>query len=141
FAPFGILRHRRERSAGKELIARYRIRPPSLDHSLESLSGGNQQKVIIARVIRSAPKVMLLDEPTQGVDVGSRAHIHRYLREAAADGTAVVVVISDLDELSNLCNRIVVIRDGVTRGELSGEEIDSDAVFTAVCGRAEPLDV
>jgi ABC-type sugar transport system ATPase subunit len=87
------------------------------------LSGGNQQKVILARCLRRRPRILLLDEPTQGVDVGARAEIHRLIRVAVAAGACALVVSSDLEELAGLANRVVGLAGGGLTGEVSGADI------------------
>ena len=90
-----------------------------------SLSGGNQRKVVLAKWLRVRPRVLLLDEPTQGVDVQAKAIIHRLAREAASDGAAVVIASSDDAELCACCDRVIELRDGRITGELRGDEIQA----------------
>ncbi len=119
-----LLDGRAERRAATEAVERYAIRTSSIEAPLRSLSGGNQQKVIIARWLRRKPRVLLLDEPTQGVDVRSRADIHRFIREATNEGAAALVASSDLEELGVLCDRVLVLSGGRIAGELAGESLD-----------------
>lgn len=109
-------RYKLDRNAARAdcgvLLRMYKIRAHSEAQTLATLSGGNQQKVILARWLRKRPKVLLLDEPTQGVDVGARAQIHEFIRQSAATGTAVLVVASDLDELLQLADRVIVLCAG-----------------------------
>lgn len=98
----------------------------SLDQSVESLSGGNQQKIVIGRWLGEETKVLLLDEPTRGVDVGARGEIYKIIRDLAATGMSVVLVSSDTPELIGLSHRVLVIRGGAITGELSRKELDSD---------------
>ena len=104
------------------------MRPPNGEALIGQLSGGNQQKVVMARWFRCRPKVLVLDEPTQGVDIGSKADIHRLIDQAAADGTATVVCTSDSAELERLCSRVIVLQRGVVIGELLGAEITSERI-------------
>jgi ribose transport system ATP-binding protein len=106
------LRHGRERRDARALIGRFGIRPGSDEPPGGTLSGGNQQKVVLARWLRREPAVLLLDEPTQGVDISARAAIYEHVRESAARGTAVLVVASDFDELAHVVDRAVVLRGG-----------------------------
>ena len=100
----------------------------TLDQSAESLSGGNQQKIVIGRWLGNETKVLLLDEPTRGVEVGARGEIYKIIRDLAASGLSVVLVSSDTPELIGLSHRVLVIRGGAITGELSRGELDSDEV-------------
>lgn len=112
FWRFPALRHRREATSARQDIQDYRIKTPSDRQEFVYLSGGNQQKVIMARWLGRRPRVLLLDEPSQGVDVGARHQIHEAVRTAAASGTAVLVVSSDFEELVSLADRVAVLADG-----------------------------
>ncbi|MBI5090550.1 MAG: sugar ABC transporter ATP-binding protein, partial [Actinobacteria bacterium] len=98
------LHHARERMDAMHLIDQLDIRPRSDEPAIGSLSGGNQQKAVLARWLRRSPRMLLLDEPTQGVDVGARASIHRHVRAAAAAGAAALYVSSDFEELALVCD-------------------------------------
>jgi ribose transport system ATP-binding protein len=87
------------------------------------MSGGNQQKVVMARWMRREPQLLLLDEPTQGVDVGARAEIWQLVRDAVDQGAASLVVSSDMEELPRVCDRVLVLRQGVIVSELSGDDL------------------
>jgi ribose transport system ATP-binding protein len=115
-----------ERSANNRLLARYLIKTSGLDAVMSSLSGGNQQKVILARWMRRAPRVMLLDEPTQGVDVGARAEIYALVRDAVAAGAAALVVASDFEELAHVCDRVLVLRRGHLIADVPANQLDAD---------------
>jgi ABC-type sugar transport system ATPase subunit len=95
------------------------------------LSGGNQQKVVIGRWLLRAPEVLILDEPTRGVDIGARAEIHRLIRALASDGTAVIVISSEPDELPDLADRVLVMSEGRIVGEFAGHAITREAIVTA----------
>jgi ABC-type sugar transport system ATPase subunit len=101
------------------------------------LSGGNQQKAVLARWMHRKPAVVLLDEPTQGVDIGARAEIHRLIKIAAANGAAFVVVSSDVDELAVLCDRVIGMVRGVTQGEITGEGMTPKDLELLAYGRNE----
>jgi ribose transport system ATP-binding protein len=92
------------------------------------LSGGNQQKIVIAKWLRTTPRVLLLDEPTQGVDVGAKASIHALVRQAADQGAAVVLASSDDEEIGDTCDRVLVLRDGRLAGELVGDEVSMETL-------------
>jgi ribose transport system ATP-binding protein len=119
----GRFRHRRERDDARTDIAAMKIRAPATTASLLQLSGGNQQKVVLDRWLRRRTQVLLLDEPTQGVDIASRAEIYQLVRRAVADGAAAILVSSDFEELAHVSDRVLVLaggrvvaqREGVTR--------------------------
>jgi len=95
----------------------------------DSLSGGNQQKVVLAKWLATSPKILLLDEPTKGVDVGAKFEIHEIVRKQAAAGLACLVVSSDLPEVLSLCDRIVVMREGHMQGDMTGHLATEEAVM------------
>ena len=102
------------------------VQPPLLDRRMEKFSGGNQQKAVLARWLRTEPKVLLLDEPTQGVDVGAKAAIYQRIADAANDGMAVLVASSDAEELTHLCDRVLVMRAGMVTTELFGDNLTEE---------------
>ncbi|EFC80047.1 ATP-binding cassette domain-containing protein [Parafrankia sp. EUN1f] len=122
----GWMRAGRERRDTRELASAFRVRTPSVETPLAALSGGNQQKVVLARWLRRTPSLLLLDEPTQGVDVVARADIYRAVRDSAAAGCAVLVASSDFDELARLCDRVVVLRAGRAAVTVPAEELSAD---------------
>ena len=91
---------------------RFNIKARSLNQEIQFLSGGNQQKVILARWLMRSPLVLLLDDPTAGIDIGAKAEIHELIRALARDGVTVIVVSSEFPELLDLCHRVLVVRDG-----------------------------
>jgi len=107
-----LYRHRLERSDAQRSISDFLIRVVSDAQPVETLSGGNQQKVVMARWLRRRPKVLLLDEPTQGVDVGARAEIYQLIRQATEQGTSVILVVSEPEELAHASDRVAVLRGG-----------------------------
>jgi ABC-type sugar transport system ATPase subunit len=108
-----------ERDTAAALLARWRIKAASVDAVPGALNGGNQQKAVAAKWLAMEPRVLLLDEPTKGVDVGAKYEIHEMIREVAARGGAVLIASSDLPELLALADRILVMREGRLRGEVS----------------------
>ena len=117
-AAWGLVKLPEERSLAQKFFDRMRVKAPSLDAPTQGLSGGNQQKLVIAKWLAAETEILLVDEPTRGVDVGAKAEIHDLLRGLAADGKAVIVVSSDLPELLGLATRILVMREGSLAGEL-----------------------
>jgi ribose transport system ATP-binding protein len=132
FSRLGVLRRRAERVAVEQLIEQLRIRTPSLDQPIEFLSGGNQQKVSVARSFLRKPSVILAYEPTQGVDVGSRVDIYRALRMRTAEGAALLVKSSDPIELSGLCDRVLVMSRGTVVEEIPGHELNETRIVEAI---------
>lgn len=123
------LHKNRERKHGKEWFARLSVRPATaIDEPLGTFSGGNQQKILFAKWLSQAPAVFLLDEPTQGVDVGAKADLHRELMAAAQHGAAVVISSSDLDELADLSDRVVVMSQGRIAAELAGADVSPRSI-------------
>ncbi|MCW4385187.1 sugar ABC transporter ATP-binding protein [Salinibacterium sp. SYSU T00001] len=121
--PFGNILMKEERDETDGAMAAYQVRPPLAEQKFTLFSGGNQQKVVIARALRDDPSLLLLDEPTQGVDIGAKATIYETIDAAAARGTAVLVSSSDDKELMRLCDRVIVMRDGRMAAELSGANL------------------
>jgi ribose transport system ATP-binding protein len=132
FSRFGVLRRGVERAEVEALIERLEIRTPWLDQPVEFLSGGNQQKVSVARSFLRKPSVILAYEPTQGVDVGSRIDIYNALRARADSGAALLVKSSDPIELSGLCDRVFVMSRGTIIEELPGDELDETRIVEAI---------
>jgi ABC-type sugar transport system ATPase subunit len=112
-----------ERCSCEEAVERFEVRCPGLDGEMALLSGGNQQKVVLARWLASGTRLLLLDEPTQGVDVGARAEIYQYIKTAAEHGLAAIVASSDTDELIALCDRVIVLAGGHITAEARDEQI------------------
>ena len=118
-----------ERREALTWFERLGVRPAeAVDRPLESFSGGNQQKILFGKWLRRRPDVLLLDEPTQGVDVGAKAVLHRRLVEAAAAGAAVVISSSDVDELAAICRRVLVCRQGRLAADLHGDDVTVRAI-------------
>ncbi|MBN9193912.1 sugar ABC transporter ATP-binding protein [Microbacterium sp.] len=122
----GFFRRRAERADSAGLMERFRIASPGPDAPIRALSGGNQQKAVLARWLRTGPRVVLLDEPTQGVDVVARAEIHSLVRAHVRSGCAALVASSDFDELLHLCDRILVLRGGRVAEERDASDLDAD---------------
>ena len=98
------------------------------------MSGGNQQKVAIAKCLDTAPEIFIFDEPTRGVDVGARREIYDFVHDLAAKGCACLLISSDLEELLGLCSRVMVIRNGALAGEVSGEEVTEQHIIRKAAG-------
>src|SRR5262249_36878271 len=122
------LSRRAEVAECKDWIDRLAIRTSGTEAMIGSLSGGNQQKVLFGKALRLAPKVLLLDEPTQGIDVGAKDQIHRLIDAAAAGGMATLVSSTDTDELVRLCHRVIVLANGRIRATLVGDQITTEQI-------------
>jgi ribose transport system ATP-binding protein len=131
FATLGFIRRRDELSSSQEFVDRFSIKTPSLRHKVEYLSGGNQQKVLLARWLMKKLQVIILDEPTRGIDVGAKAEIHKLIDELATDGLAVLVLTSEMPELLGVSDRILVMSGGRITGELVNEEATQEKVLAA----------
>jgi ribose transport system ATP-binding protein len=132
FSLRGFLKRRRERRDVTDLVEQLEIRTPSIEQPVEFLSGGNQQKVSVARSFFKEPSVILAYEPTQGVDVGSRFDIYKALRARTDKGTALLVKSSDPIELSGLCDRVLVMSRGQIIEEIPGDELDELRIVEAM---------
>jgi ribose transport system ATP-binding protein len=115
-------------------MTRLRIKASSPDQLVGDLSGGNQQKVLLARLLATGPKVLLLDEPTRGIDVGAKAEVQSLIDELAAEGLGVVLVSSDAEELIEGADRVVVLRDGVVVGILTGDAVTTEDLLDKIAG-------
>ena len=131
---FRPISRRRQEAIVDELIGRLGIRTPDGEKPIEQLSGGNQQKALLARWLAAEPKLLLLDEPTRGVDIGSRTEIQGLIRQLADDGMAFVVASSELEEVVQVADQVLVLRDRHLVGSLHGEEIEEDAVMDLIAG-------
>ena len=129
-----LLDRRQERRLGEDLITRLRIVTRSLREDVETLSGGNQQKILLGRWLAAEPSVLILDEPTQGIDVGAKAEIHRLVAELAASGMGILLITSDLQELVAMSDRVIVMHRGRVVRELTRGEITEEAVIAHAAG-------
>ncbi|MFE6066405.1 sugar ABC transporter ATP-binding protein [Streptomyces sp. NPDC056525] len=126
---FRFVRRGAERALAREYATRLRVRTPSVEHEVRTLSGGNQQKVVLARWLARKPKVLILDEPTRGIDVGAKAEIYQIVAGLAAEGVAVLVISSELPELLGLADRVVVMQGGRITGALDHADATEEAVL------------
>ncbi|NEK56397.1 sugar ABC transporter ATP-binding protein [Geodermatophilus sabuli] len=128
----GRLQGGRLRELVRRQLERFDVRPRNGNALMGTLSGGNAQKVVMAKWLEINPRLLLLHEPTQGVDVAARAEIYRLIREASTGGMATVWVSSDFEELATVCDRVLVVADGEVRAELTGDEVTDEAISSAV---------
>jgi ABC-type sugar transport system ATPase subunit len=127
----------KERKEASDLFAQLRVRTPTMDAVVAGLSGGNQQKVVLAKWLAAKPQILILDEPTRGVDVGAKAEIHALIGQLAASGTAILVISSELPEVLTLSERILVLRDGRLVGELPRVAATQESLMRMMAGLAE----
>jgi ribose transport system ATP-binding protein len=137
FSRFGFIQAAREEEAARESIARLGIKTPDTRAAAPSLSGGNQQKIVLAKWLLTDPKIMLLDEPTKGIDVKGKAEIYRLIEELAARGLGVILVSSELPELLALSDRIIVLREGRLAGALDRSEATEERIIELATLRNE----
>ena len=129
FARFGVLRGGARRAEAQKYASDLQIRPPNIQTPMANLSGGNQQKVVIARWLATGARVLMFDEPTRGVDVGAKAEIYRIMRELCAQGLAILMISSELTEVVGMADRVIVMREGRVAGELQGEEATEESIM------------
>ncbi len=110
-------------------VDRFRIKTPSIEQLVGLLSGGNQQKVVLAKWLATEPRMLIVDEPTRGVDVGTKAEIYGLMRELARGGLAILVISSDLPEVLTISDRILVMRGGMLAGEISFDEASEERIM------------
>lgn len=126
-----------ERSAVRSAIQSVDLRPPDPDRAYELLSGGNKQKTILAKWLNTSPKLLVLDDPTSGVDIGARHAIYDLVRERTEQGVSVVICSSDVEDLVGVCDRVVALVAGKVTGSLSGDEITEEALLDAILRAAD----
>ncbi len=135
--PLGFLDRAREMADAARFAAEMRIKAAGLAAPVGTLSGGNQQKVMLAKWLNTAPRLLIVDEPTRGIDIGAKAEVHRILRDLAGRGVAVLAISSDLPEVLSLADRVLVMREGRLVGEVPGEVATEEAVMRIAVGARE----
>ena len=120
------------KKASEDYREKFAIKTPNLEQKVKNLSGGNQQKVILARWMATNPKVLILDEPTRGIDVGAKAEIQRLMMEMCGEGVSVIFISSELDEIIRCSNRIIIMRDREKVGEVDGETCTQDQILSII---------
>jgi len=132
----GFIRRRAERTLAHKYADRLRVKSPSIEATISGLSGGNQQKVALAKWLARECDVLIVDEPTRGVDVGAKAEIHNLLDELACQGLALLVISSELPEVMNLSRRLLVLREGRVNGELQRDAFNQATILRLMAGLA-----
>jgi rhamnose transport system ATP-binding protein len=131
----GLIRGGAEKRLAQEWATRLQLKFHDIDDPVAFLSGGNQQKVVLAKWLATEPKVLIVDEPTRGIDVGTKAEVHRLLSELAGRGVAVLMISSELPEVLGMADRVLVMHEGRLTGELSRAEADEERVMRAATGQ------
>ena len=137
YSPRGVLRVGEMRKDSEDQREKLRIKTPSLSQLIKNLSGGNQQKALISRWLLTVPDVLMIDEPTRGIDVGAKSEIHRLMSMLAQEGKAIIMVSSELPEVLGMSDRILVMHEGRISGELSREEANQESVMHLATGGDE----
>jgi rhamnose transport system ATP-binding protein len=135
--PAGILRPRAERALSSRFMEQLRIKAKSPAQVVRSLSGGNQQKVVLAKWLATEPRILILDEPTHGVDVGTKADVHRTISQLAAQGLSILLISSELPEILGMSDRVLVMREGRLVAELDRQRATPERVISAAAGMVE----
>ena len=134
-----LVRPSKERSLTQGYAERFDVRMAGVDQAVGALSGGNQQKVVLAKWLATQPRVLILDEPTRGIDIGAKVEVHRIIAELAASGLAIVIISSDLPEVLAMSDRIVVLHEGRVGAEIARADASEERVMFAATGQADPV--
>jgi rhamnose transport system ATP-binding protein len=132
----GLVRQRKEIATAEEFQEKLSIRTPSVRANVDKLSGGNQQKVMLSKWLNAHPKLLILDEPTRGIDVGAKAEVHHMVNDLAAEGLGIILISSDLPEVLAMSDRILVMREGKQMGIFVREEATQENIMTAAMGQS-----
>jgi monosaccharide-transporting ATPase len=135
--PLRLLPRKEQERLSEHYINALKIKTPSVETPIQNLSGGNQQKVLLARWLSMQPKLIILDEPTRGIDVGAKAEIEKLVETLREQGMAILFISSDMEELARVCQRLTVLRDRKKVGELSGENIQVDRIMNIIAHHDE----
>jgi ribose transport system ATP-binding protein len=130
----GFIQHKKTRQTAEHYSQQFAIKAPSLDSELQFLSGGNQQKVYLAKWMDTQPDILILDEPTRGVDINTKKDIYHFIHKLTEQGKAVIIISSEMEELIGLAHRVLVIREGKIAGQLSGDEIEEQKIMFLAAG-------
>ena len=132
---FGLIQTREEEVTANHYRERLSIRAPSIHHEVAMLSGGNQQKVMLSKWLNTRPQILILDEPTRGIDVGAKAEVHQIINELAAQGLGIIMISSDMPEVLAMSDRILVMREGRYMGVFTRKEATQETILTAAMGQ------
>src|SRR6187549_2863965 len=137
YSPLGWLNRKTEQQVAEEGVRRLRTKTPSIKQAVINLSGGNQQKVVLAKWLAMSPRVLILDEPTRGIDVGAKAEIYRHMQALADAGMAILMVSSDMPEVIGMSDRVVVMHERRIRGILPREALTQERIASLMTGRTD----
>ncbi|MGH2535073.1 MAG: sugar ABC transporter ATP-binding protein [Thermomicrobiales bacterium] len=138
---WGLIDRRRERRTAQELATRLQVRAASIDQIAAELSGGNQQKVVLAKWLATNPSILILDEPTRGIDIGTKAEVHRIISRLAAQGMAILLISSELPEVLGMADRILVMHEGRITRRFDRGDVDQERIMFAATGQERPVRV
>jgi ribose transport system ATP-binding protein len=130
----GLVNKAAETTKAKEMCARLNVKAPSVESKAANLSGGNQQKVVLAKWLSLEPKLLIFDEPTRGIDVGAKSEIYQLMRDLAASGVAIVMISSDMEEVLGESDRVAVMHEGAITGILDRADANEEAVMRLAVG-------
>ena len=130
----GMIDKKKEIRQSIEYVEKLQVKSHGVETAISKLSGGNQQKVLISKLLSAGPKVIILDEPTRGIDVGAKLEIHRFIRRMSDEGIVVVLISSELPEIVGMCDRVVVMHEGRISGELAGRDVSETAIIHLAAG-------
>jgi rhamnose transport system ATP-binding protein len=134
----GLVKKRDEAATAEEFRDRLSIRTPSVKVEVDKLSGGNQQKVMLSKWLNAEPILLILDEPTRGIDVGAKAEVHHMINDLATQGLGIILISSDLPEVLAMSDRVLVMREGRQMGIFDREEATQEQIMTAAMGQKTP---
>jgi ABC-type sugar transport system ATPase subunit len=134
FTVWGFVNYRAQRTVVRDFLKRLLVRARSPEEEVASLSGGNQQKIVIGRALMPRPKILILDEPTRGIDVVAKAEVHGIIDNLAKEGLAVLLISSELPEILGMSDRILVMRDGLLVGEVARETATEERLVGMAAG-------
>jgi ribose transport system ATP-binding protein len=129
-----MLQHGTEKKLAQKMVKELNVRAHSIDQLIMNLSGGNQQKVLLGKLLAKKPELVMLDEPTRGIDVAAKAEIHRLLRDLVAQDIGVIIVSSELNEIIGMCDRVIIMNEGHIVGEVEGADINNSSVMYFASG-------
>ncbi len=131
FVRFGWLRDRQSKQVAVTAAQRLEVKSAGIDQKAKELSGGNQQKVVLAKWLETSPRILILDEPTRGIDVGTKAAVHQLMSDLANEGVAILMISSELPEILGMSDRILVMREGRVTGEFTRAEATQEKLMAA----------